>query len=97
MTDKGAINIKVEAQVETKPILYGEAPDSGLQDYALTAATFENGTGSASDEYQKNETKIIILKKDQENEDDKEKDEEQKNKNENSFDESSNESIIIIN
>ena len=67
MTDKGAINIKVEAQVETKPILYGEAPDSGLQDYALTAATFENGTGSASDEYQKNETKIIILKKDQEN------------------------------
>ena len=67
MTDKGAINIKVEAQVETKPILYGEAPDGGLQDYALTAATFENGTGSASDEYQKNETKIIIVKKDQEN------------------------------
>ena len=66
MTDKGAINIKVEAKVETKPILYGEAPDSGLQDYALTAETFENGTGSASDEYQKNETKIIIVKKDQE-------------------------------
>lgn len=68
MTDKGKINIKVEAQVETKPILYGEAPDSSLQDYALTAATFENGTGSASDEYQKNETKIIIVKKDQEDE-----------------------------
>lgn len=65
MTDKGKINIKVEAQVETKPILYGEAPDSSLQDYALTAATFENGTGSASDEYQKNETKIIVVKKDQ--------------------------------
>lgn len=68
MTDKGKINIEVEAQVETKPILYGEAPDSSLQDYALTAATFENGTGSASDEYQKNETKIIIVKKDQEDE-----------------------------
>lgn len=66
MTDKGTINLKVEAEVETKPILYGEAPDNGLQDYALTAATFENGTGSASDEYQKNETKIIIVKKDQE-------------------------------
>lgn len=66
MTDKGTINLKVEAEVETKPILYGEAPDKGLQDYALTAATFENGTGSASDEYQKNETKIIIVKKDQE-------------------------------
>ena len=65
MTDKGTINIKVEAKVETKPILYGEAPDSGLQDYALTAATFENGTGSVSDEYQKNETKIIVVKKDQ--------------------------------
>ena len=33
----------------------------------MTAATYENGNGTASDEYQKNETKIIIIKKDQEN------------------------------
>ena len=68
MTEKGVLNLKAEAEVETKPILYGTAPDSGYQDYALTAATFENSTGSANDEYQKNETKIIIIKKDQENE-----------------------------
>lgn len=67
MKEKGKIIIKAEAEVETKPILYGVAPDSGLQDYALTAATYENGTGEANDEYQKNETKIIILKKDQDN------------------------------
>lgn len=68
MTEKGEITIKAEAQVETKPVLYGTAPSSGYQDYALTAATYEDGTGNASDEYQKNETKIIIIKKDQDNE-----------------------------
>ena len=65
MKEKGKLILKAEAQVETKPILYGAAPDCGLQDYALTAATYENGTGEANDEYQKNETKIIIVKKDQ--------------------------------
>ncbi len=33
------------------------------QDYALTAATFEDGIGESKDEYYKNETKIIIIKK----------------------------------
>lgn len=67
MKEKGKIILKAEAEVETKPVLYGAAPDGGYQDYALTAATYEDGTGSASDEYQKNETKIIIVKKDQDN------------------------------
>ncbi len=68
MTEKGEISIKVEAQVETKPVLYGTAPNSGYQDYALTASTYEDGIGNVNDEYQKNETKIIIIKKDQDNE-----------------------------
>ncbi len=67
MQEKGKILINAKAQVETKPILYGLAPDSSYQDYALTAATYEDGTGNANDEYQKNETKIIVIKKDQEN------------------------------
>ena len=46
---------------------------------------------------EENIKEIINLNKSEFNEDEKEKDEEQKNKNENSFDESSNESIIIIN
>ena len=64
LTEKGDFNISVQTKVETKPILYGTAPNSSLQDYALTAATYEDGSGSTKDEYPKNETKIIIIKKD---------------------------------
>ena len=66
LTEDGKINITVEAEIKTKPVLYGTAPDSGHQDYALTAATYEDGTGNASDTYFKNETKITVVKKDQE-------------------------------
>ena len=66
LTEDGKINLSVEAEVKTKPVLYGTAPNSNLQDYALTAAVFEDGTGEAGDSYFKNETKITIVKKDQE-------------------------------
>ncbi len=66
LKDNGQININVEAQVETKPVLYGTAPDSNHQDYALTAATFEDGKGNINDKFYKNETKIVIIKQDQE-------------------------------
>ena len=66
LTEDGKINIFVEGQVETKPVLYGTAPDSSFQDYALTASTYEDGTGNISDSYFKNETKITVIKKDQE-------------------------------
>ena len=62
--EKGAFNIEVAAQVKTKAVLYGKAPNSSYQDYALTAATYEDGKGNAEDEYIKNETKIIIIKQD---------------------------------
>ena len=68
LTEKGEFNISVETKVETKPILYGTAPNSTLQDYALTAATYEDGSGNTKDEYPKNETKIIIIKKDMQGE-----------------------------
>ncbi len=64
MTETGTFKLTVEGQVQTKPILYGIAPNSGLQDYALTAATYEDGVGEKSDEYSENETKIIIIKED---------------------------------
>ena len=66
LTEEGTINIEVEAKVNTKPVLYGKAPNSSYQDYVLTAATYEDGSGNTKDEYNKNETKIIILKKDEE-------------------------------
>lgn len=55
--------INVEGKVNTKPILYGKSGKSNLQDYALTAATYEDGGGSKKVYYTKNETKIIITKK----------------------------------
>ena len=47
-------------------LLRGTAPDSSYQDYAVTVASYEDGTGSISDTYFKNQTKLIVVKKDQE-------------------------------
>lgn len=66
MTEVGYFKLKVEGQVQTKPVLYGIAPSSEYQDYALTTATYEDGIGEKSDEYPENETKIIIIKEDSE-------------------------------
>lgn len=65
MNEKGSFELKVETKINTKPVLYGIAPDSSYQDYALTGATYEDGTGNIKDEYFKNETKIIIVKQDE--------------------------------
>lgn len=66
LTEKGEFNISVETKIETKPVLYGKAPNSSNQDYALVAATYDDGKGSTKDNYPKNETKINIIKKDTE-------------------------------
>ena len=60
----GNFSIEVSAQVATKPVFYGESRDSGLQSYALTGYTYEDGTCSKKVYYTKNETKIIITKAD---------------------------------
>jgi len=66
MNEKGNFRLEVEAKIKTKPVLYGIAPDSNYQDYALTFNTYEDGQGYVNDQYYKNETKIIILKQDEE-------------------------------
>lgn len=65
MTDEGNFNIKVNGKVATKPILYGYSSDPKLQDYALTGNIYEDGSGIKTVYYTKNETKIIILKQDE--------------------------------
>lgn len=65
LKNKGDFQIKIESKIETKPVLYGKAPDSSYQDYAITVATYEDAQGSAKDEYLKNDTKIIIKKQDE--------------------------------
>lgn len=65
LSDGGSIKIKTTANVETKPIFIGRADDSNNQDYAITGLTYENGSGEKMIYYGKNETKIKIVKKDE--------------------------------
>lgn len=64
LTESGSIKINVETKMKTKPILYGIAPNSNYQDYALTSETYEDSTGESIDYFSRNETKIIIVKQD---------------------------------
>ena len=62
--EDGDLIIKTSGKVKTKPVLYGKSYDPALQNYALTGYTYEDGTGSQKIYYTKNETKIVINKKD---------------------------------
>lgn len=62
--NSGSFNIKVNGKVATKPILYACSEDPSLQDYALTGEIYEDGSGTKTVNYTKNETKIIVLKQD---------------------------------
>lgn len=62
----GQFKIKIETQMESKPIFYGKAPSADLQDYALTAYSFEDVDTESIQDYPQNETKIIIEKQDSE-------------------------------
>lgn len=64
----GEFKIKFQTQMETKPIFFGKAPSGDLQDYALTAFSYEDIDTEILDNYEKNETKIIIEKLDYETE-----------------------------
>lgn len=66
-TKDSKIKITVNSKLKTKPVLYGSAHDGSYQDYALTAATYEDGTSSIEDTVSKNKTKITIIKTDTEN------------------------------
>lgn len=66
LTNEGDFNIAIQTKINNKPVLYGQAPNSSYQDYALTAATYEDAYGETKDKYFKNETKIKIIKQDQE-------------------------------
>lgn len=68
LTKESSFNISVKTKINSKPVLYGKAENSSYQDYALTAATYEDATGNTQDKYYKNETKIKIIKQDQETE-----------------------------
>ena len=64
IVEDGNFTINVSGKVATKPVFYGETRDASLQNYALTGYTYEDGNGAQKIYYTKNNTKIIIVKKD---------------------------------
>lgn len=66
LTKDSNFNIEIQTKINNKAILYGKAPDTSYQDYALTSATYEDATGKTEDKFYKNETKIRIIKQDAE-------------------------------
>ena len=66
LTKNAEFNILVTTKINNKPVLYGKSANESYQDYALTAATYEDATGKTQEKYYKNETKVKIIKQDQE-------------------------------
>lgn len=66
LQQSGKIRINIISELNTKPVLYGLAPDESMQDYALTTLKYENISNTIEDDYEKNETTIIVNKKDKE-------------------------------
>lgn len=64
LVEAGEFKVNIKTQMETKPIFYGQAPSSDLQNYALTAFSYEDVSTELIQQYEKNETKIIIEKQD---------------------------------
>ena len=62
--DDGNFTLNVFGEIATKPVLYGATRDNSLQNYALTGYIYEEGNGTKKVYYTKNETKILIVKKD---------------------------------
>lgn len=68
LEESGEFKINIKTQMETKPIFYGKAPSSNLQDYALTAFSYEDVQTDLIQEYYKNDTEITIKKQDEKTE-----------------------------
>ena len=64
LKEVGDFKIKINTQMETNPVFYGKAPSNNLQDYALTAYKCEDIKTELIQEYEKNDTEIIIKKQD---------------------------------
>ena len=64
LKESGKFKIKIQTELETKPIFLGEAPSNDLQNYLLTAYSYEDMDKEFEQEYEKNNKKIIIEKTD---------------------------------
>ena len=62
MSKNGSFQIKAVSNVETKPVVYGLTNAVGTQDYALAGYMYEESISNITEEYQKNITKLQIIK-----------------------------------
>lgn len=54
--------INANAKLDTKPVMYGATTVPGTQDYALTGFMYEEVGSAIEENYEKNQTKIIVNK-----------------------------------
>ena len=66
LKNEGNFKIKIDSKVKTKPVYYGKTSKPGYQDYALTAATYEDSNVIINEEYFENKSDIKIIKLDKE-------------------------------
>ena len=66
LKNSGEFKINVKSEINTKPVLYGKAPNTSLQDYAITTLKYEDAKGSINDIYKENTTTLIVNKKEKE-------------------------------
>ena len=62
LKEEGSFKIKIDGSVETKPILYGKAPNSTVQNYALAGISYETTIENKEVSYPENDTTIIVEK-----------------------------------
>lgn len=58
-----SFTIEAKANLETKPVVYGRTTVPGTQDYALTGYMYEEISNNIIEDYFKNITKIVVVKK----------------------------------
>ena len=64
LTKSGKCTVNVTSDTNTHVVLYGKAPNSNVQDYALATSGYEKSSGSKALSYSSNETNVTIIKQD---------------------------------
>lgn len=59
----GTFTLNVESTIKTKPVLFGKTTIPGTQNYAITGYMYEDAKCTYTENYLKNSTKMVIIKK----------------------------------
>lgn len=62
LKENGCFKININGSIETKPILYGKAPNSSVQNYALAGLSYETTIENKEVDYPENDTTIVVEK-----------------------------------